>query len=193
MALTSADYLQQLQDLLPQGPAWPRDPDALVTKILYNFADEFARVDIRIDDLLNEADPRTTFELLTDWERVCGLPDGCVGEQDGLQARRAAVLGRLTSIGGQSIDYFESLAATIGYTITITEYEVHDCEDDCDTQINEETWAYVFDVNAATTTVRELDCEDDCDTALAIWGNALLECMINRLKPAHTLAIFKYR
>ena len=28
--------------------------------------------------------------------------------------------------------------------------------------------------------------------ATAVWGNTLLECVINRFKPAHTLVLFLY-
>ncbi len=42
---TAAQYLGLLQGLLPTGPAWPRDPDATLTKLLSAEAEEFARLD----------------------------------------------------------------------------------------------------------------------------------------------------
>ena len=35
-------YLAQLQALLPPGRAWPREPDAVLTKLLHAFADALA-------------------------------------------------------------------------------------------------------------------------------------------------------
>jgi uncharacterized protein YmfQ (DUF2313 family) len=81
MALNAKAYLQQLQALLPRGLAWPRAVDAHLTKLLSAFSLEFARVDQRVDDLLDEADPRSTLELLPEWERMAGLPDPCASKQ----------------------------------------------------------------------------------------------------------------
>lgn len=191
--ISADDYLRQLQALLPAGPAWPRDEDQPLTRFLRGLAEEFARVDQRTAALLDENDPRTIAELLTDWERVCGLPDGCVGPLDGTAARRAAVLARITALGGQSPAYFIALAAAIGFVITITEQAVHTCMSTCMAPLNGQPWAFVWDVNVpALNTVTYLTCVDDCITPLATWGNALLECAITRLKPAHTFVRFLY-
>lgn len=193
MGLTTEDYLQHLQALLPQGPAWPREPDALLTLELTAFAEEFARIDQRADDLVEEADPRTTYELLSDWERICGLPDGCTGPLSGVAARRAAVVARLTTLGAQNAAYFISIAAALGYTITITEEAVHTCLSVCTDPINGQEWRFVWNVNVSqANTVRDLTCIDECTTPLAVWGDQLLECAISRLKPAHTLVRFIY-
>lgn len=113
--MTADDYRVLLQALLPHGAAWPRDPDAVLTALLQAFADEFARVDVRVEDLFNEMDPRTTYELLEDFERVTGLPDPCVPAEQTVNERRAALVTRLTGQGGQSIAYFLGLAAALGY------------------------------------------------------------------------------
>jgi|GEM_PF-2742733 len=78
MGLTADDYLALCQNLLPSGPAWPRESDAFVTRLLDAWAQELARIDARVDALIEEADPRTTSELLDDWEREYGLPDECL-------------------------------------------------------------------------------------------------------------------
>ena len=192
MALTADDYLNQLREWLPKGPAWFAGEDNLLERQLSAWAQELARVDAEIDRLLNEADPRTTIELLADYERMAGLPDGCVSAADGLSARRSALLTRLTSIGGQSIAYYMLVAAQAGFTITVSEYHVKTCMDTCMYPNYGFDWNFAFSVNAPAQTVRTKTCMDDCMTPLAIWGNALLECLISRLKPAHTTAIFSY-
>ncbi|CAG0967080.1 hypothetical protein MTYP_01052 [Methylophilaceae bacterium] len=193
MALSTNDYLQQLRGLLPPGPAWPRDADSLLTKLLTAIAEEFARVDNRIDDLIDEADPRTTLEMLADWERLCGLPDTCTGPLVGLQARRDAVVARLTMLGGQSAAFYKALAASIGYDIEVTEETVHTCLSDCMAPVNGQPWRFVWNVTVAQAdTPRILTCMDECTTPLQVWGDELLECVINRVKPAHTLVRFIY-
>ena len=193
MALTIDDYLAQLQALLPKGPAWPRDRGSLLTKLLSAFSEEYASLDARIEVLINESDPRTTVELLTDWERVCGLPDGCTGPLSTISERRDAVVSRLTTEGGQSAAYYIAVAAKIGYTITITEEKVHTCMSGCSDPINSHEWRFVWNVNAVeANSVRFFNVNDGVDSALASWGNGLLECTISRLKPAHTLVRFIY-
>lgn len=55
MALTVDDYLAQLQALLPSGPAWPRDVNADLTKLLMAEADELARIGARAEQLRTRA------------------------------------------------------------------------------------------------------------------------------------------
>jgi uncharacterized protein YmfQ (DUF2313 family) len=194
MAMTSADYLLQLQELLPQGPAWPRE-DSYITRLLNGLSQELARVDGRALALASEADPRSTGELLADWERVTGLPDECAvafgGEQSTAQ-RRAALLSRLTNLGGQSAAYFQTLAAAMGYTVTVEDFTQHTVEDDVDHPLYSDAWAFVWQVNGVLNEVTEITVEDTVDDPIASWGSALLECVIDRLKPAHTNVLFSY-
>lgn len=195
MALTETDYLRQLQALLPHGPAWTMDDDADITQLWGALAAELARVDGRAWQLIEEADPRTTAELFGDWERNAGLPDACAiafgGEQSTAQ-RRAALVGRLATLGGQSPAYFIGLAAALGYAVTISEFHAHTVDDDVDALIYDEAWNFAWQINAALSTVTELTVDGTVDDPLASWGNALLECVIKRLKPAHTTVLFSY-
>jgi uncharacterized protein YmfQ (DUF2313 family) len=116
-------YRTCLQALLPQGLAWPRRPDAVLTRLLAAWADEFARVDGRATGLIAEAVPSTTTELLADWERVVGLPDACSTEVDTtLEARRQTLVAMLVRPVGATRDFWVSQAARQGYTITIEEF-----------------------------------------------------------------------
>lgn len=194
MGMSAAEYLSQLQALLPQGPAWPRDEDATLTQLLAALAEEFARVDLRAENLLDEADPRTTAEMLWDWERVAGLPDPCVIAAQTTQERRAALVAKLTNIGGQSRQYFIDLAAALGYTITITEFHPFRVDESAaGDALHGDDWAFAWRVNAPATTIREFRVsESTVGDPLRIWGNELLECALSRLKPAHTHALFGY-
>lgn len=195
MPLTDTDYLRQLQALLPPGPAWSRDDAATVTHLLAGLSQELERVDGRAWQVLEEADPRTVAELFADWERVAGLPDSCAvafGGTPTVAQRRAALVGRLTTLGGQSPAYYVGLAAALGYAITVTEFHEYTVNDDVDYSIYGAAWNFAWQVNAALNTVTEFTVESTVDDPLAAWGNALLECVINRLKPAHTAVLFSY-
>lgn len=195
MGMTATDYLRQLQALLPPGPAWPTDDAALVTRLLAALAAELTRVDGRAMQLVEEADPRTTAELFGDWERNAGLPDSCAiafGGDQTVAQRRAALVGRLTTLGGQSSAYYIGLAAALGYAITITEFHEHSVNDDVEHPLYDVAWNFAWQVNAALNTVTDITVESTVEDPIAAWGNALLECVIKRLKPAQTTVIFAY-
>ncbi|MCM8595124.1 YmfQ family protein [Accumulibacter sp.] len=147
------------------------------------------------EQALEESDPRTTAALLADWERVYGLPDPVLvaaGISQSFQERRSALVAKVTFQGGQSVAFYLALAATLGYTITITECHPETTEDDTEYPVRDEQYRFVWIVNAALYTVRDLVTEDDTEMATAVWGNALLESFLTRYKPAHTLVLFAY-
>jgi uncharacterized protein YmfQ (DUF2313 family) len=195
MAMTAADYLSQLQALLPRGPAWTRSQTAALTLLLQALADEFARVERRVDDLLNEADPRTTSELLYDWERVAGLPDSCVTIDQTIEQRRSALVSKLTMVGGQSRAYFITLADAMGYpNATIDEFRVMTCNDDCNDAIYDKDAVFCWRLNLPDSTggLFVMTCVSDCISSLQSWGDEAIECRVNHYKPAHTSVIFAY-
>jgi uncharacterized protein YmfQ (DUF2313 family) len=195
MGMSAADYVQQIKALLPLGPAWPREEDSAQGGQLAGFAQELARLDARARQLVEEMDWRSTNELFEDWERVAGLPDACVlafADDQTLAQRRAALVGRFASLGGQSIAYFTQLAADLGYAVTITEFREHTVEDDVDAAINGPAWNFAWSVNSSLNTVIELTVDGLVDEPLAAWSNALLECVIKRFAPAHSFVFFSY-
>ena len=117
------DYAEAMQALLPLGQAWPRHNDSILMKVVRGLTRIWGDFEIRASTLLEvESDPRSTIELLPDWERNWGLPDPCYEAPLSIDERRLALLMRMTMIGAQSREFFIAIAAMIGYTITITEY-----------------------------------------------------------------------
>lgn len=195
MGMTADDYLLQLQALLPPGPAWPRDQEAVLTKLLLALAAEFARIDRRGGDLIEEADPRTTSELLADWERAAGLPDTCLTAGQTVQQRRAALVSKLTSMGGQSRQYFIDMAASLGYPgAAIDEFRPMNCNDNCNDALHSEDDRFAWRINLPNSNAGTYlaNCNSTCNDALGSWGDKVLECRISHLKPAHTTALFAY-
>lgn len=198
MSLTALDYRDQMIALLPTGPAWPREADSQLGRLLYGLADEFARIDGRCEALIEEADPRTALELLPDWERVAGLPDGCVAAPATVSERQIALRNRLVQRGGQSIIWFESLALRLGYFIDIEELRPFSCGDALDAGLLGE-WAHVWRVVAQLEAGSAAggrvvaDVNATCEDRLAMWGAVDLECVIRRAAPAHTIVLFAYR
>lgn len=91
MTFTAAAYARMQKALLPPGRLWRLTPTSVLSAILLAAGDELERVSGRARDLVEEADPRTTTELITDWERMLNLAAAATIEE-----RRALVVALLT-------------------------------------------------------------------------------------------------
>ena len=119
-----SDYRDAFLELLPQGQAWPKHSlESTLWQVCDGLNEYWGFVDGRAADLLErESDPRSTIELLPDWERNWGLPDPCYTAPQSIGQRQLALVMRMTMQGAQSREFFINVAAQIGYSITITEY-----------------------------------------------------------------------
>lgn len=195
MGMTGADYRSQLQALLPHGAAWPRDDKAQLTAVLAGLAEEFARVDARAWQLIGEAVPSTTGEMLSDWERVAGLPDNCSGQlMNTQQRRRDDLVSKLISQGGQSRTYFKSLASAMGFDVEIQEHRPFVAGGSrAGDPVTNDTWRHTWTVQAPETTVVPFSAgRSAAGEPLALWGNEGLECRLRKSAPAHTRVLFSY-
>lgn len=192
--LTGADYLRAFQALMPRGRVWPRDPDAVQTQVFTGLTQIYARNTARANYLLVDAFPATTYELLPEWEATLGLPDPCAGESPTIQQRRAQVVARLSSSGGQSAAYYIGFAAQLGYGITITNYAPFRCgQSTCGQQLGNSDWFFTWSVNAPlNTVVRFAAGQSAAGEPLASWNNAVLQCELSAIAPAHTVLQFRY-
>jgi uncharacterized protein YmfQ (DUF2313 family) len=194
MGLTATEYLGHLQELLPSGPAWPREPDAVQTKIFDAWAQEFVRIEERIDALIEEADPRTAIEMLADWERNFGLPDDCYPEAATLAERRARLLQKITFQGGQSIQFFTDFLEALGYPgVTITEFRPFKANSKCNAALNQGGWRYGWRINVpSTVTAKRFNAVSKCNEPLTRFGDPGLACVLAKYKPAHTILFIGY-
>lgn len=192
MAMSRDAYRQALFGLLPPGLFWNLGPN--FRNLIDARAQMLERVDLRGDDLLREMDPRTTYELLPDFERVYGLPDPCAPEALSVADRRAAVVAKITDAGLQTPAFFIQQAEAMGYVGTeLQEFELCTCESDCEDLLCEEPWMHVFMLHLPVAPpALGATCDGSCEDYLGAPPNTRIECLINRLKPAHTAALFNY-
>jgi uncharacterized protein YmfQ (DUF2313 family) len=194
---TADDYTRVLSDLLPRGWAWSRELTSVQMKVLEGLAVEFARIHQRDCDLLAESYPGTALETLTDWERICGLPDPCTGTLGTIQERRAAILAKLAMRGGQSRQYYIDVAYALGFTITITEYQPFRVgKNRAGDYLAGEDWLFYWRVTSWEQNQKIYFFRTGQSVTrerLRSWGNALLECVLNAIKPAHTILHFAYQ
>lgn len=195
MAHSVDDYGQLLKNLLPPGLAFRRETGTNLEQLLLGAAVEFARVEGRADTLVDEALPLTTTELLSDWERVTGLPDKCAGTlEETLQGRRNAVVAKLASTGGQSIAYFTQVAGALGYEVTVEEFRPFRAGMSvAGDPLTNGDWVFVWRIRAPAVTIIPFRAgQSAAGERLRTWGNDALECKIRQLAPAHTIPLFAY-
>lgn len=171
-------YLSPLRSLLPTGRAWTFEDDSEMVKLLTALSYSYCRVAERGQDLLEELDPRTTYELLSDWERVLDLPGDCPTPPTTIAGRRAAVHGKLLGNGDPTPAMFEEMAAGIGYDITVVSCPYHpfvagSVVGDALWNNTNGGWSFIWLVEYRTGD-----------------NDALLEWLIESLCPAHTGVIF---
>ncbi len=117
-------FLQSLSHLLPQGFAWPRDPDAVWMRVLRGLAGVFAELDEFCRLSVGEWMPHSTVVRLPEWEEATGLPDACFPSDDA--TRRQMLLMRLR---GPQLPFDDSspaapavievLCASVGYQVFV--------------------------------------------------------------------------
>jgi uncharacterized protein YmfQ (DUF2313 family) len=197
MADKVESYKKLLKRLLPPGRAWEAEDGGVLSNLLQGLAVELSRVDLRGQDLLKETDPRTTYELITDWERICGLPDDCTGLAVTMEERRKQIVARLLLSGPQNKQLFVDLANSLGYTIDVTDViEYHPFlagYGAAGEQISNGDWVYAFKMVVPIHTLRYFTAGFHCAGDRVVeFGDAVLECVINDHKPAHAIVIFIY-
>lgn len=190
---TADDFVGAFQALLPRGRVWPRDPAAQQTQLFDGLAPSCANLAARANDLLVDAFPASTEELLPEWEETVGLPDPCAGLSPTIDQRRAQVVARFIASGGQSVAYFTAVAEALGYSITITQFAPFRFGARFGEPLCGDAWANVWQVNAPTFSIDYFQFgSSGFGEPFAYWSNNVLQCELNRLKPAHTLLLFSY-
>ena len=131
--------------------------------------------------------------MLPEWEETLGLPSACTGNLGNLQQRQQAVCVKFTARGGQSKAYFISLAETLGYEITITEFApfragINRAGD----PVYGEGWAHVWQITAQAPVIYFRAGQSTAGERLRSWGSRLFECTMDEIKPAHTILLFDY-
>ncbi|HWH86365.1 MAG TPA: putative phage tail protein [Pseudomonas sp.] len=195
MGMSGEQYRQQMSQLLPLGSAWARERDSILQRLLRGLSESLARVDLRADDLYRETDPQQTYELLERWERALGLPDECTVQGSmTVYERVRAVVAKLIHAGGQSRPYFIALAEALGYPdATITEFGPARFGMYFGSYFGGPDWYEVWRLNLPETQVIPMRFgRAAMGERLQVWGDAELECIVNKRKPGGSIALFGY-
>lgn len=205
---SATDYQDLLISLIPPGQI-VRDRTSNLGKQLRPAAVELARIDARARGLIEESDPRTTIEMFEKWEDFAGLPDPCTPGDLTLGERRDALIRKLLSEGAQSRSYFKGIAEDLGFTVDITEFRPmgfgkwgfgNNLESDAygsyiigpQTPFNNHELYWIVNVYGVSFVRFAFGRSAFLDPMLKIRTAEQLECILQRLKPAHTNLTFIY-
>lgn len=206
-------YKSLLKKLLPQGFAWDQIKfDEL--NLLEGLSGEFCRIDERGTDFLRELDPGTADELIPDWNQLLGIPDECTLPGATLADQQTQARQKLAEQGGLSAAFYEDVLTRLGFV----DPEVTDIFDfrvgrnrvgDALTnpfdipfrvgtgRVGERLrltgWRYVFQVKVVQDDIRPFRVgQNTVGQPLVEFGNDQLECIMFKLKPAHTQPFFVF-
>lgn len=193
---SARDFALQFQRLLPRGRVWHRGLPLVQDADVEVLMPTWVRLHDRLNDLIAEIFPCSLNppELLPEWEATLGLPDECIGELATVQERVRAVCAKFRARGGQSKEYFIAVAASLGFHITITEFApfragYNHAGDPDYGEAWANTWRVTVDQFEVIPFRAGLSVAGD---PLRAWGNRLLECVLDAIKPAHTVLQFVY-
>lgn len=191
------DYKEMIWGLFPQGKAWTREKNNILENFITAIAAECVRIDGKVTALHGEADPRTTHELLDNWEKDFGLPDECTPLSSTIQGRRAAVLSVRNQERSLRKQVFLNTAAALGEDIDINEWHPFICGiSECGSidMLGNEDVRFACTITIYGYLVRWFEVGVSvCGNALGSWTDAAeLICRINKRKPAHIKIFFDY-
>ncbi|PWI82140.1 phage tail protein [Enterobacter sp. CGMCC 5087] len=178
------DYTRALLALMPSGPAWSKSRDAVQVAVLRALAEGYRQSDADALGLLSGAYPATADAFLPEWELTLGLPDPCVyGMTEDSDARRRAVVAKLTSVGALSRTYYEDVARALGFTVRITEYRPFRAGmSGAGQALNQGGWPFTWCVAVISPPVTP----DNYD------AYQQMVCTLTRESPSETLLIFSH-
>jgi uncharacterized protein YmfQ (DUF2313 family) len=172
--------------------------ESVLHDLLAAQAELLAEVEVRSRDLHEEADLRTVLELLPEWAAFLDLANDCTdGLPETLVEQRFAAYRKVVLPGGQNRFHFAEVARGLGYDIDIQDIheffafvvEASAVED----PIYDDAWAFVAEIHSTQVTPRFARAGlTVAGEPLVTFGNELLECTLDAIKPAHCLFLYVY-
>lgn len=151
--------------LLPPGRALTRVIGSRIEWLLGAIAMGPGRVLERAGLLIRELVPMEAIELLSDWERLLGLPDDCAPANT-LEERQTLVRARFLGFGGHELAVYQAIAEVLLGSALIELRDVHyrpfTCLSNCTDALYQDEWANVVHwvvVTQTGTRVERLECE----------------------------------
>lgn len=184
-----------LEQLQPEGLALPKDPESNWGKLLRAFSGVFARFYQSLALFEQEVIPHKTTWFLDEWELALKLQEQCGGIANGNTARRIAIRSALNARNSAAVADLIAGCELLGFKVQIQEHQQFRVGHRVGERLNGSDWNHAFTVFIKQSDVSPqlFRAGDNVGSVLRVWGaESALECFINRVKHAHTIAIFDY-
>ena len=177
-------YTDSLADYLPGGLLFASKSvkSSNFRKLLRGMSGELFRSNGLLKTYNDEIIPDLTVKFIEEWESALGIPDDCFKVTGTIDNRRKQVLTKLASLGVQTIEDFENVAAIFGVTATV---------------FSGSGSGLTFSSNkvARFTIVINITLPERFPYTFPLtFGDGttvLLECLFNKLKPANCKVLFQ--
>ena len=138
--------------------------------------------------------PFTYQQWIEDWERVYGLPDECSRIDQLYQERLQLLAIAFMERGGISISWIKRYAQLSGYEVSVNEYQQFRAGiSRAGDALTNGDWLYAFRVVAQGEQPLPFRAgQSQAGDPLRLWGDSILNCVIQQRKPAHTVALIAY-
>lgn len=189
---TEAEQAQSMANYLPGGQLFyaKNKQGTRLRNFLDGMAKELFRADNYLAVLGQEIIPDETQKFVDEWERVVGIPDSCFDGTGTIAQRRRNILIKLASLGVQTAEDFEALAALFGVTATVEAAGPH-------AEFPMEFPFLMFTGDDAKFTILVTFALNESNafplTFPAVLGDegiGILECLFTKLKPANCDVVF---
>jgi len=165
--------------------------DKNLFKLIKGLAPELERVDNLMNAIIfNHFIPQTV-NLIGEWESAVGIPDSCFSNNGTLEQRRANVVLKLANMNVQTLPDFINIGILLGFA----DIEIYPLRDRAFPPYSvpfipqsapESRFIFVVEATNAVPNVPPYDVPFIPGDG----GGSLLQCVLNKLKPANTKIIF---
>jgi uncharacterized protein YmfQ (DUF2313 family) len=185
-------YATELLGHLPSSEIasiWPRALTGVWGNLLTALGGEPARIDINARKLLDEMDPRTTVDMMPDWETAYGLPDPCTAPPTTIGDRRARLLTLVTMKGSLTPKFLTAMAYNIGIDVLVRTFApARMGMTAMGGTLANTPWAFATRVYAPPVSARRMHMGVSyMGDRLCAFGNDPLQCVVRRHVRAVTL------
>lgn len=115
------EHARSLAQYFPGGKLWAavHKDGTNLNKLIKALARTLAETECSIMEFQEQFMPDKTVLFLDEWEKALGIPDDCFKGTGSQDERRLHILVKLASLGVQTAEDFENLAAKFGINVTV--------------------------------------------------------------------------
>ena len=195
MAMNDQDYKEVSHKLLPKGLAWRNMLNGSFGCLLSGLSKTWSQLDYDANQALSEMNPQWSSVMLPEWEELLNLPE-CNQTGQTLTERQNAAGYKWHLKGSLNPNfYMEWIKDAFGYEIEIVTYHQHHCLRGCNYPLytsREDTRGDVHVYIRGASAYRYFTVQDRANDPLIIGSTSIVECILNKYKPAHVELVFHY-